>query len=70
MLWVIFCEFGPEYGSALRRFALVMGKLLDIITKDFREKEFSSTSDTKHSLFKILVENFAQFMRSYFKFLP
>ena len=25
-LWVFFCKFGPGYESALRRFALVMGK--------------------------------------------
>ena len=25
-LWVIFCEFGPSYGSALQSFTLVIGK--------------------------------------------
>ena len=32
------------------------------MTKNFREKEFSSKNDTKHSLFMMLVENFALFM--------
>ena len=26
LLWVIFCEVGSVYGSALQRFALIMGK--------------------------------------------
>ena len=33
------------------------------------KKEFSSTNDTEHSLFAIIVENFALFMGSYFKIL-
>ena len=40
------------------------------MTKNFRKKEFSSASDTKHSLFMILMVNLALFMGSYFKILP
>ena len=65
-LWVMFCEFVLNYGSALRRSALVMGNH----DKKLRKKAFSSTNDTKHSLLTILVENFALFMGSYFKILP
>ena len=44
--------------------------LLDMMTKNFCEKEFCFKNDTKHSLFMILAENFALFMGSYFKILP
>ena len=69
-------EFFPRYGSASQRFAVVMGKCWQFIAifiyedKNLREAEFCSTNDTKHSLFTILVENFALSMGLHFKMLP
>ena len=81
--FAVFCPgFGPCFVNFVRVMDLLYGDLmrlwinannlkllLDITTKNFCEKEFCSTNDTKHSLFMILVENFALFMESYFKIL-
>ena len=67
------CEFGLGYGSALQSIASVIGKYLQFITTNnfyetaFCKKEFSTTNDTKHSLFTILVEYFAWVMGNYFQ---
>ena len=73
----MFCEFCPGYMGLLYgdlpQLWINVSNLwlfLDIMTKNFCEKEFCFKNDTKHNLFMILVENLALFMGSYFKIFP